>query len=189
MKFPVIGLNSCTAAYVTYGDDRIGVVFFIWKCRELWLDSLSEWHLLRLEISGANGLLCLYRVYFMLPLRTGSVFLQWRPYAWVWMLLALSPCIVSWKADSVASILCEGKLNLVFLIIHGLVSGMCYCGTEDWRQTLSVFHSVLIWQNFTVFYLSSLNCQFSLKGSIAAAPLKSQLFTWMYDYEFSHTSL
>lgn len=94
-----------------------------------------------------------------------------------WMLLALLPCIVSWKADSVASILCEEKLNLVFLIIHGLVSGMCYCGTEDWRQTLSVFHSVLIWQNFTVFYLSSLNCQFSLKGSIAAAPLKSQ---WIY---------
>lgn len=40
---------------------------------------LAQWHLLRLEVSGANGLFSLYRVYFMLSLRTGSTFLQWRP--------------------------------------------------------------------------------------------------------------
>lgn len=60
------------------------------------------------------------------------------------VLFALLSCIVSGKADSVGGILYEGKLNLVFLIIRSLVPGACYSGTEDQRQTVSVFHGVLI---------------------------------------------
>lgn len=46
------------------------------------------------------------------------------------MLFTLLPCVVSSKADSVGGIPYDGKLNLIFLVIHGAVSGVCYCGTE-----------------------------------------------------------
>lgn len=58
MKFPV--KVSCAAPYIMYGNDRgfsIKKLGILVKCQELWLGGLSVWHLVKLEISGANGLL------------------------------------------------------------------------------------------------------------------------------------